>query len=300
MPNILIVDDSAVDRTLAGKLLEREDDVELSFATNGREALDSIEATRPDVIVSDLQMPEMDGLELVAEVRRNYPSVPVILMTAKGSEESATEAIKIGAAGFVPKVSLGTNLRVAVRQLFDAAELDQIHSRLFHSLKATEFSFELRDDPDLIGPLVEQVQETLRCLPLGDASERLRVSIAVGHALWIAHFHGNLEMALNETWSDGDFAERAAAIRREQTSDRSIQLHAVVNRNQAEFRITHEGAPIELAHLPSDLKKAVAERSWLSGFLMIPVVMDEVTWNDRGITVVKNAVCTSDDDMELG
>lgn len=94
MPNILIVDDSATDRALAGKLLECGQDVNVTYAEHGREALELIAADRPDLIVSDLQMPEMDGLELVTAVREGYPSVPVILMTAQGSEQIAAEALR--------------------------------------------------------------------------------------------------------------------------------------------------------------------------------------------------------------
>ena len=301
MPNILIVDDSAVDRSLAGKLLEREEGAQISFATNGREALEQIESSRPDVIVSDLQMPELDGLELVAEVRRNHPSVPVILMTARGSEEIAAEAIKVGAAGFVPKVSLGTNLRVAVRQLFDAAELDQLNSRLFHSLQKTDFSFVLQDDPTLIGPLVEHIQETLRCLPLGDANERIRVSMTVGQALWIAHYHGNLGISLNEPWGDIEFNEQAAALRvTPECAERSIELQTTVDATSATFQITYDGAPIDLSELPNDLKQAAAERSWLAGFVMIPVVMDDITWEGSTITLAKHAVAPPEDQLELG
>ena len=76
MPSVLVVDDSATDRVLAGRLLQLEQDFEISYATNGREALDSVRARVPDVIVSDLQMPDMNGLELVEAMRRDYPAVP--------------------------------------------------------------------------------------------------------------------------------------------------------------------------------------------------------------------------------
>ena len=301
MPNILIVDDSAVDRTLAGRLLESEEGAKISFATNGREALEQIEADRPDVIVSDLQMPEVDGLELVAEVRERHPSVPVILMTARGSEEIAAEAIKVGAAGFVPKVSLGTNLRLAVRQLFDAAELDQLNSRLFHSLQNASFHFRLEDDPTLIAPMAEQIQESLRCMPLGEATERIRVAMSVGQALWIAHYHGNLEISLDEQWGDDEFNEQVA--KRYESSKRiprDIQLQTSINPTTATFQVSYDGPPINLEALPDDLKKVVAERSWLSGFVMIPAVMDDVFWDGSTIKLVKHAVKPpEEDELEL-
>lgn len=301
MPNILIVDDSAVDRTLAGKLLESEEGARISFAKNGREALEQIEVKRPDVVVSDLQMPEVDGLELVAEVRERHPSIPVILMTARGSEEIAAEAIKVGAAGFVPKVSLGTNLRLAVRQIFDASELDQLNSRLFHSLQNASFHFRLEDDPTLIAPLAEHIQETLRCMPLGEATERIRVAMSVGQALWIAHYHGNLEISLDERWGDDEFNENVAALYdSSERVPRTIELHTTISPDTASFRISYDGPPINLDALPEDLTKVTAERSWLAGFVMIPVVMDEVVWDGSTINLVKRAVEPPEEQLELG
>ncbi len=302
MPNVLIVDDSGIDRALAGGLLEREEDIVLSFATNGREALDQISSTRPDLVVSDLQMPEMDGLELVAALREEHPSVPVIIMTALGSEKIAAEALKIGASGYVPKASLSSHLPQAVRRLFNASSADRLHSRLFHSLQDLDCRFRLQNDPELISPLVDRIQEVLRCLPLGDEAERVRVAVAVGHGLWIAHHHGNLELALNGHWTDSEFQEVAIQQRMESpATERSIELHAVINREQATFTISHEGAGIDVSRLPTDLESQAADRSWLSGFVMLPAIMDEVSYApaEKKIVLVKRAVQARDDDLEF-
>ncbi len=61
------------------------------FAGHGREALEVIAREPPDVVLTDLLMPEMDGLELVERIKRDYPATPVILMTAHGSEEIAVK-----------------------------------------------------------------------------------------------------------------------------------------------------------------------------------------------------------------
>ena len=84
MPNILIVDDSATDRTLAGKLLEREGDFSITFATNGCEALEQICAERPFLAVLDINMPALDGYGVCQELERlggPFERLPVILLT---------------------------------------------------------------------------------------------------------------------------------------------------------------------------------------------------------------------------
>src|SRR5574340_1797592 len=129
MPTILVVDDSAVDRRLVGGLLEEDHELSVEYAIHGREALERIENLVLDLIVTDLVMPEMDGLELVACVRRRFPLIPVILMTSRGSEEIAVRALQQGAASYVPKRSLAPNLLSTVRRMLAISSRERSHSR---------------------------------------------------------------------------------------------------------------------------------------------------------------------------
>lgn len=302
MANILIVDDSAMDRGLAGRLLEKNGDVTVSYASNGREAMGCVEQEPPDLIVSDLQMPEMNGLELVEAVRQDYPAVPVILMTARGSEEIASEALRKGAAGYVPKTALAQHLPEIVERTLSAANADRMHSRLMHSLQSDECTFRLDNDPELFEPLIAHIQQLLRCLPLGDEAERLRVSLAVKYALEIAHFHGNLEIPIDAELTDEQFDE--LADERPTASpwrDRSLLLTASISRDEAVFTVRHEGVGIDTRRLPEDLAAQAAENSWLSGFVLVPAVMDDVTFDasQRRIALLKHSRADELDDLDI-
>ena len=102
MTSVLVVDDSAVDRSLVGGLLRKNPDLTVDYAVNGAEALTKIEQDQPELVISDLIMPKLDGLELVAAVRSKFPLVPVILMTSKGSEEIAVQALQAGTPATSP------------------------------------------------------------------------------------------------------------------------------------------------------------------------------------------------------
>src|SRR5438132_582145 len=78
---VLVVDDAAIDRRIAGRLVEQSLGCRVVYADNGSTALAAIEQEMPHLVLTDLQMPAMDGLQLVEAVRAKYPSVPVILMT---------------------------------------------------------------------------------------------------------------------------------------------------------------------------------------------------------------------------
>jgi CheY-like chemotaxis protein len=110
MPIILVADDSETDRKLIEGLLRPKLDWIVQFAENGSQAFDMIGEIFPDVVVTDLQMPEMDGIQLCAEAKVEYPDVPIVLITGKGSEELAVEALDAGAASYVPKSALANSL----------------------------------------------------------------------------------------------------------------------------------------------------------------------------------------------
>ncbi|MBX3443615.1 MAG: response regulator [Planctomyces sp.] len=302
MANILVVDDSAIDRTRAGRLLEKEQGVRVTYAVDGRAALDEIQARIPDLIVTDLQMPEMNGLELVEAIKREYPSIPVVLMTARGSEDIAAEALRKGAASYVPKSRLGDQLRETVHRILQAAGHDRMQSRLMHSLETCHLRFRLRNDEQMFEPLVAQLQGMLRCLPLGDEAERLRVCVAVKHALLIAMHHGNLDIPLDESLDDAAVAALIAQrMGLAECQHRMLTVDAKISPDSATVTIRHEGTPINPAMLPANLEAAAADHGWLGGFVFLPSVMDEVHYADGGreIVLVKRAANVALEDLEV-
>jgi CheY-like chemotaxis protein len=123
--SVLVVDDSPFDRRLAGRIIESSVGLTPLYAGNGREALELLERESPAAVLTDMQMPEIDGLELVNEVRSRYPGVPVVLMTAHGSEEIAILALQAGAASYVPKRALSSDLIRTLKQVLDVAAVDR-------------------------------------------------------------------------------------------------------------------------------------------------------------------------------
>ena len=106
MRNILIVDDSPFDRHLATSILKVSNDFHVISVADGRQALEALESTDFAVVVTDLNMPEMNGLELVREIRKRNSELPTIVMTAYGSEATAMRALQSGAFSYVPKFHL--------------------------------------------------------------------------------------------------------------------------------------------------------------------------------------------------
>ena len=86
MTKILVVDDYEVDRRLVSGILSHDESYTVQFANSGEEAVSILQRSVPDIVLTDLFMPGMDGMELVQIICREYPLVPVILMTSRGNE----------------------------------------------------------------------------------------------------------------------------------------------------------------------------------------------------------------------
>ncbi|MFB3885200.1 MAG: sigma-54-dependent transcriptional regulator [Thermodesulfobacteriota bacterium] len=100
---ILVVDDEAPIREILKKSLSQLGGFSAEVAQNGREAIEKIEGDVFDLVLTDVKMPEMDGLELLKTIRERWPDTMVILMTAYGSIETAVEAMKMGANDYITK-----------------------------------------------------------------------------------------------------------------------------------------------------------------------------------------------------
>src|SRR6476620_11644457 len=118
MANILIVDDEQRYRQLLTLVFEEQGN-KIRTAMNGRQALDALAAETADVIISDVKMPDMDGIEMLRAVRETQPDLGVILMTAFASVETAREAFKLGADDFIQKPFDVEELKLIVRKTLE-------------------------------------------------------------------------------------------------------------------------------------------------------------------------------------
>jgi len=289
VPNVLIVDDSAVDRRLAGGLLEKHD-WSVQYATGGRDALAQMSARVPDLVLTDLNMPEMNGLELVAAIKKDYPPVPVILMTAMGSEEVAAQALREGATSYVPKRRLAGDLLSTVQRIFQGSVDDRAQPLLMHYMESCALTFVLPNDLALIHSLVHHLQPMLRCLPLTDETERLRVGIALEEALSNAYYHGNLEVGAALGKADRPACEQLAAQRLGQPPyrDRHIHVSVKISRDKVVFVIADDGPGFDVSQLPAT-PPPDGEHGTGRGVVLMRSVMDEVVFNKTGneVTLVK-------------
>ena len=192
---VLIVDDSPVDRRLASAIVDRRKGYHAITAADGHEALERIDRDSPTIVVTDLQMAGMNGLELVEEIRKLHPGIPVLLMTAYGSEDIAMQALRAGAANYVPKKALAKDLVDTLDAIVMLAAVDHRRQKLLRCMESSRSSFVLENDPELIAPLIAMLQEDLDGVGFCDSNQRTRVGVALQESLANALYHGNLEVS---------------------------------------------------------------------------------------------------------
>lgn len=299
MIKVLVVDDSPIDRALATGLISKRMDSEIFEACNGREGLSLIEAHQPGLVLTDLQMPEMNGLELVSAVKKRFPNIPVILMTAQGSEEIAAQALQRGAASYVPKRRLAEDLVHTMQRVLSTSQEEKRRSLLMHHVVQTDTRFTLENDPALVQLLVSHILDVLRCMPLGDETERLRVGIALEEALGNALFHGNLELSPNGSYHDRKEYEQLAQDRFMQLPycDRKIQVRVCISPSEAMFVIRDDGPGFPVAQWDANQAGSLTDRSYGRGIVLMRSIMDDVSYNESGneVTLVKRCVTMDDD-----
>ncbi len=115
-PRIVLADDHPSVLAAFGRLLSPDCDV-VASVPNGRGAIDAVNALRPDVLVVDLMMPDLDGLEVCRQVKQSAPDTHVIIVTAYDDSDVRTIALQEGASAFVPKWAAPSTLESLIQRL---------------------------------------------------------------------------------------------------------------------------------------------------------------------------------------
>lgn len=281
MAGILIVDDTAVDRRLAGGLLESDPTLDVSYAKDVQEALAQISNQLPDLVVTDLQMPEYDGLHLVNEINEKFPELPVVLITAHGSENIAAQALASGAASYVPKSDLANSLYETVMYVLSLSRSNSRNRKLMSCARKTDFEFSLDNDIELIEPLIDMVQEIVASQEILSQRCQVQLGVALENALTNAMFRGNLAMSREEfpVLSREAIANRS---RTEPYKDRKVSFHALITQDKVEFHVKDEGDGFDTTNLPEASNPESFRDGVGRGLVLIQAFMDEVNYEDSG------------------
>jgi CheY-like chemotaxis protein len=292
MTLVLIVDDSPLDRALAGGILGKQLGCRVIYAEDGAAGFASIRNHRPDLVVTDMQMPAMNGLEMVAAVRKEGLQTPIILMTATGSEELAVEALQAGASSYVAKRSLAKRLMETAKMVLAEASEDREENLLMNRLRIHSESFQLTNRVEECRTLSKYLQKRVAQIWTLNQSSRLRIGLVLEEALLNALYHGNLEVSstLKEA-SDSSFYDLVSQRQNEYPyKNRSIEIEAETTAEETRFVIRDGGPGFDVKSLPDPTDPENLTRPSGRGVMLMHAFMDEVQYNEKGNEVTLKTV----------
>jgi two-component system, NarL family, response regulator LiaR len=186
---VLIVDDHAIVRQGLKMLLALDDDfIIVGEAANGVEAVATVKRVKPDVVLMDIIMPEMDGIRATERIHKESPEVEVIALTSVLEDGSVMGAIKAGAVGYLLKDTNADDLAKAIKAAGQGQVLlsPQAAARLMREIKV----------PDSPVSLTNREIDVLRLLALGESNKEIALELSVGETTVKTHV-SNILMKLN-------------------------------------------------------------------------------------------------------
>ncbi len=192
---LLLVDDHAVVRSGLRMLLENEEDVEiLGEAGSAREAIDTARKLKPKVILMDIGLPDMSGIEATREIKRILPEISIVALTIHEDEEYFFKMLEAGASGYVPKRAAPEELLTAIR----AAAVNDVY--LYPSMaKLLVKDFLTQDRPpqeSALDGLTDREQEVLTHLAEGASNAEIAEVLVISPKT-VARHRENIMRKLN-------------------------------------------------------------------------------------------------------
>ncbi len=285
---ILVVDDSAT-QAMGMRLMLEASGHSVRIAENGLVALNEVRRQQPDIVVTDLLMPEMDGLELVDALRAEFPKVPIILTTGKGSEEIACQALERGASSYVPKRHLQDELLETVDRILTVSAAANKHTNFPALLSSIDLELEIDNDEAQISSVIERLERPLNELGLLTDRSQMQIATAMDEALRNAIVHGNLEIS-SELRHAEDGKHYQAAVKEKLAMapycDRKVHIRLVADQTQATLSVRDDGPGFDIENLPDPTDPCNLDKCGGRGLLLINAFMDEVRHNEAGNEII--------------
>jgi DNA-binding NarL/FixJ family response regulator len=188
---ILLADDHALVRQGTAELLRREPDLEVvAEAENGQQAVELAHELNPDVVVMDVRMPVLSGVEATKQIRERLPHVQVLVLTAHEDSQYAFSLLQAGASGYLLKTTPVGDLVSAIRQVHGGkTPLDPTIARklVVHLSGAEGASHDTELDPPLVEKLTPRELEVLRLLARGLSNRQIAERLVISERTVQAH-----------------------------------------------------------------------------------------------------------------
>jgi len=181
---VLITDDHPVVRKGMAALLATKEDIEVvGEAINGKEAIERVKELNPDVILMDLVMPEMDGVQAIKQIVGEFPNTKILVMTSFATDDMVFPAIKSGALGYLLKDSTPEELIGAIRQVYQGEP--SLHPKIARKV-LNEISNPTTNTPSE-DPLTERELGVLKSIAKGMSNQEIGLALSISETTVRTH-----------------------------------------------------------------------------------------------------------------
>lgn len=289
--HILVVDDEELVREVIAKKTERHLGYKVSEAVDGLEALKKIELDKPDLIITDIRMPNMDGLELLERVKERGIDVPVIILTGYGQIEDALKAIRLGARGFMKKPFNVEEIVTLIEGTFAMGEEQLDVPDVMPFVRSQTVTVKIPNNYIYLQKVVNFIFHTVRVTWQVGRAELNDLRVASLEALLNGFEHGNLKIdkkKKEECLLKGHIEYQRYLMEQAQLpQNRNTFLTCVlyVDTLKAEVRVIDDGDGFDHSRIYQDFSGLAPEefmRVHGRGLFLINSLMDEVEFNEKG------------------
>lgn len=181
---VYIAEDHPIVRRGIKQLLGTEEGIEVvGEATNGREAIADMDKLKPDIVLMDLVMPVMDGIEAIRQIKAGHPEIQILVLTSFATDDKVFPAIKAGALGYLIKDTSPEELVRAIQQVHQGQPTlhPSIAQKLLHELSHTT------EQPPSPDPLTEREVEVVKLIARGLSNQEIAETLVVSIATVYTH-----------------------------------------------------------------------------------------------------------------
>jgi CheY-like chemotaxis protein len=303
MARILLVSGTANQQRTITTLLA-EDGHQIECASDVSAAWEQLHTSPPDLLMADLAPPELPGLTLVRKLRAEGWPMPVVVITENGSEQLAAEALAAGASSYVAASRLDSDLREVVDELAHYLVGESNYERLMGCARKAEFAFELDNDPALIPPLADLIQQMIAGICSLAPSQRLQLGVAFEQAMHNALFRGNLEipgpgpMPMVQPGRTREAGPETLAQRGQSPpyAARRVRVLATIEPHEIRLRVGDDGPGFDFQRLVSQQRhpgpQGLASSEVGRGLVLMQLFTDELCFAGRGneVTLIKRSM----------
>lgn len=280
---VLIVEDDSFSLKYFETLISIEG-YDCRIAENGKIGLEVFKEFKPDIVLSDIQMPEMDGLEMLAAIRRLHTDAIVIMATAFNSEEYAIKALKLGANDYLKKPVTPDSLKRLFTKYSRIIRNRNLKSDVLFSFTRKEFTLKIESKIEIVHVVADMLKRETSAI--FDESERVGIELGLAELITNAIEHGNLEIS---------FAEKSRAMEKNQLEklfeereenaklgSRKVTIDFKQNENSCEWLITDEGEGFDWKAVPNPLESQGLEELHGRGIFISRFQFDEMEYLGNG------------------